>query len=83
MRLQNPNPKGGKLKIINFDRLKPFPSSTDVRDVRQTDENTPTTYAPLIPQPVIGSGAKLLDSSGDVTDDESENPHEGLPAIGT
>ena len=36
------NPIGGKPKIIHFDRLKPFPSSTDVLDIRQTDENTPT-----------------------------------------
>ena len=35
------NPKSGKPKIIHFDRRKPFRSSTDVRDVRQTDENTP------------------------------------------
>ena len=40
------------LKIIHFDRLKPFPSSTDISDVKQTDENTRTTL--LMPLPVIG-----------------------------
>eukprot|EP00731_Ephydatia_muelleri_P006151 Em0003g399a len=33
------------------------------------------------PKVVIGSGMKLLDSSGDVTDDETENPHEELLAL--
>ncbi|KAL5515343.1 hypothetical protein EMCRGX_G000498 [Ephydatia muelleri] len=36
---------------------------------------------PLKHSPVIGSGMKLLDSSGNVTDDETENSHEELPAI--
>ena len=35
------NPQGDKPKIIHFDRLEPFSSSTDVHDVRLTDENTP------------------------------------------
>ena len=51
--------------------------------MRLTDENTPTIVSttPLKPPPVIGSGMKLLDSSGNVTDDETENSHEELPAI--
>ena len=51
--------------------------------MRRTDENISTTVSttPLKPPPVIGSGMKLLDSSGDVTDDETENPHEELPTI--
>ena len=51
--------------------------------MRRTDEITSTTVSttPLKPPPVIGSGTKLLDSSGDVTNDETENPHEELPTI--
>ena len=63
------SPKGGKPKMIHFDRLKPFFSRTDVTDVGQNDETVKQPAAPF-----VSSGTELLDS-------RAENMHAELPAV--
>ena len=75
------SPKGGKPKIIHFDRLKPFLSSAEVNDVGQNRESTQLPVAPLKSPSGVGSGAELLDSFEDVDDETETDAHMELPAV--
>ena len=78
------SPKGGKPKIIHFDRLKPFFSRTDISDEGQNTQNRESVQlpvAPLKPPSGIGSGAELLDSFEDVDDETETDMHVELPAV--
>ena len=75
------SPKGGKPKIIHFDRLKPFLSSAEVNDVEQNRESTQLPVAPLKSPSGVGSGAELLDSFEDVDDETETDAHMELPAV--
>eukprot|EP00731_Ephydatia_muelleri_P028380 Em0020g24a len=73
------SPKGGKPKIIHFDRLKPFLSSAEVNDVGQNRESTQLPVAPLKSPSGVGSGVELLDSFEDVDDETETDAHMELP----
>ena len=75
------SPKGGKPKIIHFDRLKPFLSSAEVNDVEQNRESTQLPVAPLKSPSGRRSGAELLDSFEDVDDETETDAHMELPAV--
>ena len=78
------SPKGGKPKIIHFDRLKPFLSSAEVNDVGQNTQNRESTQLPVAPLKSpsgVGSGAELLDSFEDVDDETETDAHMELPAV--
>ena len=75
------SPKGGKPKIIHFDRLKPFLSSAEVNDVGQNRESTQLPVAPLKSPSGVGSGVELLDSFEDVDDETETDVHMELPAV--
>ena len=75
------SPKGGKPKIIHFDRLKSFLSSAEVNDVGQNRESTQLPAAPLKSPSGVGSGAELLDSFEDVDDETETDAHMELPAV--